>query len=618
MVVYAARRHRHRAVYHCDINNTMHTFDIRTQETQQRIALITTWVLILGYIVWMSYETVLRYNTFKATAFDLGNMDQVLWNTLHGRPFQFTNQGSDFYGPPTRLAIHVEPIILPLSLLYLFHADARLLLVFQTLMIASGGWPLYVLTRKYIPTLPLLAPVMVLAYYLMPSLLSVNLFDFHPVSLATPLLLYAILALEYKRYGWFLLMCVLAASCKEDVPFAVALLGILVIWKYKQPRLGVLLLASGIVWGLVAFLVVIPHFYSGAVHSNYWYRYESLGSSPGAAIVNILLHPWLLFATFLTLDRFYYIAGLLRSTGFFALLAPEWLLPALPALAINLFSDYPLYYSGVYHYNAVIIPFIMLASICGLGRFLLAWSSWRDESERALQSDDASVRVKETALSRWLTRELPFPQQRVLLIEATKQRACCAYTAFLTFVRPVLARPAFAHSLVRAQQVRPVLRDTYVNQKQKLHEHMAPLAKSASFERMQRWTSAWIVALVALNLVILTPQLNVFWADHTPGAREQHVNQLLAMIPSNASVSASESLNPHLSERLYITVFPEITFSTSKNINNKVQYIIVDVQSIFPEDRVGVSNLLNQLVNSKQYRVLREAEGVKLLVRNNT
>ena len=594
----------------------MHTFDIRSQETQQRIALILTWILILGYIVWMSYETVLRYNTFKATAFDLGNMDQVLWNTIRGRLFQFTNQGTDFYGPPTRLAIHVEPIILPLSLLYLFHADARLLLVFQTLMIATGGWPIYVLTRKYIPELPLLAPVMVVAYYLMPALLSVNLFDFHPVSLATPLLLYAILALEYKRYGWFLLICVLAASCKEDVPFAVALLGILVIWKYKLPRLGILMLVGGIAWGLIAFLVVIPHIYPGAVHSNYWYRYESLGSSPGAAIVNILLHPWLLFATFLTLDRFYYIVGLLRSTGFFALLAPEWLLPALPALAINLFSDYPLYYSGVYHYNAVIIPFIMMASICGLSRFLLAWSSWRNESERALHDDNTMTHVKETALSRWLTHDLPFPQQRIFLLAAIKQSVNGAYTACLTFVRPVLARPTFAHSLVRLQEVQPVFRATYMSQKQKLNEHMAPLARSASFERLQWWTSAWIIAMLSLNLIVLAPQLNVFWADHTPGVREQHVNQLLAMIPPNASVSASESLNPHLSQRLYITVFPEITFSTSKNINNKVQYIIVDVQNIFPEDRVGVSVLLNQLVSSKQYRVLREAEGVELLVRN--
>ncbi len=300
------------------------------------------------------------------------------------------------------------------------------------------------------------------------------------------------------------------------------------------------------------------------------------------------------------------------------MLAPEWLLPALPALAINLFSDYPLYYSGVYHYNAVIIPFILLAAIHGLRRFLLVWSSWRAESNYALRYDDAVMRVKETALSRWLTRELPFPQQCVLLLNAMKKRASIAYTTVLTFVHSVLARPAFAHSLLRMQQTRPVLHDIYVAQKQNLNEHMVPLAKHTSLGRMQWWTSTWIIAMLALNLIILTPQLNVFWADHTPSTREQHINQLLAVIPANASVSAGENLNPHLSQRLYITVFPEITFSTSKNINNQVQYIVVDVQSVFPEERIGVSNRLNQLVNSKQYRVLREAEGVKLLLRSNT
>ncbi|GAC1390030.1 MAG: hypothetical protein NVSMB38_06260 [Ktedonobacteraceae bacterium] len=595
----------------------MQTFDIRTQETQQRIVLILTGVLILSYTLWMSYETILRYDTFKATAFDLGNMDQVLWNTLHGRLFQFTNQGSDFYGPPTRLAIHVEPIILPLSLLYLFHADARLLLVFQTLMIAAGGWPVYVLTRKYIPTWPFIAPVMVLAYYLMPSLLSLNLFDFHPLSLATPFLLYAVLALEYKHYGWFLFACILASACKEDVPLAVALLGVLVIWKYKLPRLGTMLLLGGTLWSLIAFLVVIPHFYPGAVHSNYWYRYESLGSSPGVAIVNILLHPWLLFMTFITLDRFYYIASLLRSTGFLALLAPQWLLPALPALAINLFSDYPLYYSGGYHYNAVIIPFIMLSAIHGMRRFLLHWCAWRDESGSELGSNNSTT-GKETTLSRWLSCDLPFQQQHIILLQEAKKRANSAYTVFLAFIRPVLVRPAFAHSLTRMQQTRPMLLHVYMRQRQTLDEHLAPLAKRASLSPMQWWMSAWIVAMLLLNVVIMAPQLNVFWADHTPGTREQHINQLLAMIPPNASVSAGENLNPHLSQRLYITVFPAITFATSKNINNTVQYIIVDVQSIFPEDRIGVTNVLNQLVNSKQFRILAEAEGVKLLVRRDT
>ncbi len=593
----------------------MQTFGLHIQEKQQRVALLITWILIIGYTLLMSYLTVLRYDTFKATAFDLGNMDQALWNTFHGRLFQFTNQGSDFYGPPTRLAIHFEPIILPLSLLYAFHEDARLLLVTQTVMIAAGGWPVYLLARKYISTWPLVASVLVLAYYIMPALLGINIFDFHPLSLATPFLLYAVLALEYKRYVWFLLLSVLAAGCKEDVPLAVALLGVLVIWKYKLPRLGALLLVGGVTWSMIAFLVVIPHFYPGTVHSNYWYRYEALGSSPSAAIVNILLHPWLLFLTFLTLDRFYYIGGLLRSTGFFSLLAPEWLLPAIPALAINLFSDYPLYYSGVYHYNAVIIPFVMVAAIHGTRRFLRYWCVWRGESEEVILDASAG---HETRFAYWLRQDLPFLQQRMHSVQVGKKWVSSTYTTLLTFTRPMLAGPAFAPTMIRVQQAYPMMARLYTSQRKNATSHLAPLARQATLSHLQWWVGVWLVTMLVVNFFILYPQLNSFWPDHLPAVREQHINQLLAIIPPNASVSASESLNPHLSQRLYITVFPAITFSTSKHINNTVQYVIVDVQSIAPEDRVSVSAKLNQLVNSKQFRVLGEAEGVKLLVRRDT
>src|SRR5260221_8314377 len=177
----------------------MKRFDLRSQ---QSIAWGLLILIMVVYTLDMSHQAILRYDTFKATAFDLGNMDQVLWNTIHGRLFQFTNQAIDWYGPPPRLAIHFEPIILPLSLLYLFHADPRILLVFQTLVLVAGAVPVFLLTRKYLRDWPLLAAFMVGAYLLSPALLGLNIFDFHPVALATPLLLYALLALEYKRYIW--------------------------------------------------------------------------------------------------------------------------------------------------------------------------------------------------------------------------------------------------------------------------------------------------------------------------------------------------------------------------------------------------------------------------------
>src|SRR5579863_410338 len=190
-------------------------FDIRQQ---QQLAWGLLVLVMLVYAIDMSQAAVLRYETFKATAFDLGNMDQVLWNTIHGRPFQFTNQAIDWYGPPTRLAIHFEPIILPLSLLYVFHADPRILLVFQTLVLTAGTPAVFLLTRKYLAEWPLLAPLMVVAYLLSTALIGLNIFDFHPYALATPFLLYALLALTYRRYGWLIVCCVLASACKEDVP----------------------------------------------------------------------------------------------------------------------------------------------------------------------------------------------------------------------------------------------------------------------------------------------------------------------------------------------------------------------------------------------------------------
>ena len=581
--------------------------------------------VVVAYAIGMSIESVLRYETFKATAFDLGNLDQVLWNTIHGRLFQFTNQAADWYGPPTRLAVHVEPIILPLSLLYVFGADPRILLVFQTLALAAGAWPVYVLTRKYIPEWPLLASVMVLGYLLSPALLGVNIFDFHPISLATPLLLYAVLALDYKRYGWFLLCCVLAASCKEDVPLYVALLGILVIWKYKLPRLGTTLIVGGFLWSAIAFGVVIPHFYPGAQHNNFWYRYESLGSSPGAAIINIILHPWLLFTTFITLDRFYYLASLVRSTGFLAFLAPEWLLVALPGLAVNLLSTDILTYSGVYQYNAAIIPFVMIASIHGTRRFIAIWRGWRGEKRETFaallatgamrQNVGPTLRTGQEAprlkrfVPRWLNRIWQLLTSTVTTIAVKIWKLVQARLHWMQhrsiYVRLSGLLKKWGYTVVQL----------FIKQWQHFSERMIPVAKGASVSRLQWVIFSWIIGMIVLNYLVETPFLNTFWADHWPGRHEQHVEQLLARIPPDASIAASSNMNPHVSERQHLAVFPAFS-DTSHNTPDTVQYIIVDLNALAPEDRITTDNLINYLTHSGQYMEIARAEGVVLLMRN--
>jgi uncharacterized membrane protein len=583
---------------------------------QHKIAWGLLILFAVVYALVMSHQAILRYDTFKAGAFDLGNMDQVLWNTLHGRFFQFTNQAIDWYGPPTRLAIHFEPVILPLSLLYAFHADTRILLVFQTLALLSGALPIFLLSRRYVPEWPLLAALMVAAYLLSPALLGLNIFDFHPVSLATPLLLYAVLALTYKRYIWFLIACVLACMCKEDIPLAVAVFGILLIWKYKLPRLGAVLIVGGLLWSFIAFKVIIPHFYPGVQANNYWYRYEALGSSPGAAIANLLIHPWLLFTTFFTLDRFYYLVNLVRSVGFLPLLAPEWLLPALPGLAVNLLSTDPLLYSGVYHYNASIIPFIMLASIHGARRLLLAWQVWSHEQPNHTQNPNTPGNP---ALSN-VAFENPGRGSLALTTPTLPTNTLAIYTLFTTVTHLI----AQFHTILLTQSnrllgaLKPGLTHLTLpawrrQQWQRFSERMTPIAKMLSALHLQWILFAWITLMIGLNFWIAEPQLNAFWADHEPGSREQQIQRLLALIPPDASVSAGTNLNPHLSERQLLAVFPSVCLDAA--CNHTVQYVVVDLDSLTVENRAEATSELNGL--SKLFRIVARAEGVVLLERRS-
>lgn len=546
-------------------------------------------LVMIAYSLEMSHQAILRYETFKATAFDLGNMDQVLWNTIHGRLFQFTNQAIDWYGPPTRLAVHFEPIILPLSLLYAFHADPRILLIFQTLALAAGALPVFLLTRKLIPAWPLLGALMATAYLMSPALLGLNIFDFHPVALATPLLLYALLALEYRRLAWFIILCVLAASTKEDVPLAIALLGVLVMWKYKLPRLGLALLIGGALWSLLAFEVIIPHFYSGLQANNFWYRYEELGSSPGQAIINLFVKPWLFFGLFFTMDRLYYLFGLVRSTGFLSLLAPEWLLPTLPSLAVNLLSTDSLLYSGVYQYNATIIPFIMIAAIYGARRLLSQWQVWRGEESLPAVPDlhDGSP-----------SRASALPLIAPATVAWRSLRRLSSLRLFIA-IRTWMARLAL-----------PAWRD---RQWERFSLHMKPLARSVPSFRLQWVLFAWITLMFGLNFLIAKPALDVFWADHDPGPREQHINQLLAMIPPDASVSASDDLNPHLSERQLVTVFPSVCLDA--HCDQTVQYVVVDLNSLTVENQATAASELYGL--RRQFRILAQADGVVLLIRRS-
>jgi uncharacterized membrane protein len=188
-----------------------------------------------AYAAFFSWLSVQRYDAFLMHALDMGNMDQAVWNTLHGNLFHFTNMRAhlpkEAWGTTTRLSFHVEPILLPLSLLYLLSACPQTLIIAQAVGVALGA-PACCRLALRVSDSTVLAVLAPFAYLLAPSLQAATLYEFHPVTLSAPLLLWAIVFLEERRYLPFIACAALAIACKEEIGLVVAALA---LWHWCCP-----------------------------------------------------------------------------------------------------------------------------------------------------------------------------------------------------------------------------------------------------------------------------------------------------------------------------------------------------------------------------------------------
>ncbi len=337
-------------------------------------------VLIVAYVVFFGTLTMRRHLAFQSAAFDLGNLDQAVWNTRHGRPFAMTN----IEGITNRLGTHVEPILPFISLLYFVWSDPRALLLLQTVVIALGAWPVYLLARRALAhsqpveghpepveghfTLHVLPLTFAAAYLLFPALQSANLCDFHPLALAPTFFLAALYCLERERWGGLALFAVLTMACKEDMPLLVAMLGLYAIGTRRRRgwRIGLPLVLVAGAWFVLAVGYILPRFDTGGV-SPLGNRYTHLGDSPLEMAVSPITRPGTVAAHLFTADNVAYLRDLLAPVAFLSLLTPQLLVLAVPSLAVNLLSSESFMHEleGGYYYGAPLAPIVVVSAAYG-------------------------------------------------------------------------------------------------------------------------------------------------------------------------------------------------------------------------------------------------------------
>ncbi len=326
-------------------------------------------VLAVAYALFMSWLTVARHNSFLTNAFDLGIHDQAMYNILHSGYMRSTLYGTyaiDYIGD------HFSPILFLLAPLYALRQDARTLLILQSLFLAAGAVPLYLLARLKTRSV-WLALALVAAYLLHPALHGVNLDDFHQIALVVVFLLAALYFLETGRDAPFLISLALALIVKEEVALTVAAVGAYAFLGKGRHRLGAAVLLAGLIYFVVVIGWVMPHLGGTPQIDTRFGDYIAQETSGATGVAwTLFTNPWFTVVhVFGNQAKLLYLLQIFLPVLFLPLLAPgaAWLV-ALPALAVLLLTNAHTQYDITYHYSAHLLPSVFFLAVLALGRIV--------------------------------------------------------------------------------------------------------------------------------------------------------------------------------------------------------------------------------------------------------
>lgn len=331
------------------------------------VALRVVYAGVAAYAVLFVFAAVVHYVVFETAHVDLGNMVQSIWNTLHGH---FLEETGPTGGQGDRLGVHVDPFLLLLAPLFWIWSNPLLLPIVQAIAVSSGALPVFWLARKHLNS-PRAGAHFAFAYLLYPAT-QFNAFTigsgFHSVSMAVPLVLYAVWFLDENRLVAFSAMALLACTTKEEIPLAVGCLGIWYAVRKGRRLFGFSVFAIGLALTLLNLLWVIPHFSPSGV-DPFASRYRAVGGTPQGIAHKLFTDPLALVHMAATGHKAIYLALIFVPFLGLALLEPLLLLGAAPDLAINLLSNDPNQTTVHFMYTAGIVPFVVAASIFGAARF---------------------------------------------------------------------------------------------------------------------------------------------------------------------------------------------------------------------------------------------------------
>lgn len=314
-------------------------------------------IAVFGWVGWHCLGAINRHLAF-VTSIDLA----IYSNACHEYLF------SSIKGDVSLLADHFEPALLLFSPLCRTFDPAHTLLIVQFTFFALGalGVRQLAIAAGLSEGASLLATF---AYVQFSGHLRTVYYDFHLVTLVLGVYPWMFYALLKRRFVMLGILILFASGLKEST--ALTLVGfaayIFFTSRERSHKIGAVVLAS-LALGLFAIIMTVVYPYArGGEGSVYFAKYYGhIGKSLPEFIHTIVTRPLYVVGTFLTPQKLFYMFTFLWPFAYLPLLSPVVLLPALPALFVNLASNHEYMLSQHFHYEAEILPMTFCALLIAL------------------------------------------------------------------------------------------------------------------------------------------------------------------------------------------------------------------------------------------------------------
>ncbi len=322
--------------------------DLKAIPVSSKTITILLCIAIGVFVLFSGGVTVFRYLGYSSSTFDLGIFSQMFhYMKETGIPYTTCERNELL----SHFAVHISPVFYLLLPGYLLFPTPIYLQIMQTLILASGVIPLYLLT-KHLGLSKKVQWILCTAFCFYPALTGGQFYDIHENLFLTPFLLWLVYFYEKKQYIPTFLFAVFTLLVKEDAAIYVAAFALYILCGRKDYKRGLPLLIGAVIYFFIA-TAILTHFGDGAMTAS---RFDPYLPDDSNSMVDVLktvfFNPALLFREIFTAEKIRFLLQMLLPLAFLPLFSKKTsrLLLLIPLLLVNLMPNWVYQYSIHFQY----------------------------------------------------------------------------------------------------------------------------------------------------------------------------------------------------------------------------------------------------------------------------